>query len=197
MILLGLNPGVKLIKGNSIIDCEELNWYTKNKDVPSILINNLKNKVIDYPYYYLNPKIRDNSPGHDWLEKRIDKLQKETGLKPEELSQKIACIQFFPYHSAKYKHSTKYLPSQKHNFQLVLDAIKANKLIVCMRSIKLWDAGLISIPGNNQKLSDYNNLIIVKNPRALYLTSGNLIYGANTRKKTDSFIELSNTLKGK
>lgn len=197
VILLGLNPGLKLINDNSGFDCEELKWYEKNQNVPSILLSNLRNEVGEYPYYYLNPNVSDNSPGHQWLKKRIDKLRESAGLTPEQLSQKIACMQFFPYHSAKYKHSTKYLPSQKHNFQLVLDAIKANKLIVCMRSIKLWDEGLLSINGNNQKLSDYNNLIKVKNPRALYLTSGNLIYGANTIKKKDSFTYLSDTLNGK
>jgi hypothetical protein len=196
VVLLGLNPGLTLLDNNEDeFSCEELEWYKENPKVRSILESNLRCELNDYPYYYLNSNLCKCSPGHKWLEARIKELRSEVKLSNKDLSQKIACIQFFPYHTAKYKHSKKYLPSQKHNFQLVLDSIEADKLIVCMRSIKLWDEALLSISDNKIKLSDYENLIQIKNPRSLYFTPNNLKNGLNKIDQSDPFYEIVNLLK--
>ena len=61
----------------------------------------------------------------------------------EKVAQNISIIQFFPYHTKKYKNIPKrllkgYLESQDYNFELVKQAIERKAIIIILRSKKLW-----------------------------------------------------------
>jgi len=81
-------------------------------------------------------------------------------------------IQFFPYHSKKYKPIPKkilqnnnfeeYLPSQEYNFQLVREAIHRNAIIVIPRAVKIWEKAIPELKSYQQKYStnSYGNIIL-------------------------------------
>ncbi len=195
LILLALNPGYA--------GTEEA-WYKKhNGKVEKILMDNLLHKVKEKPYYYFNEDIRESSPGHDYILKRFKALLGSTKeVTQDDLSSRMAMIQFFPYHSARFKYMpNKYLPSQKYNFSLVLQAMKNNKTFICMRSFNKWEQGLNDyINGSDQILEEtngwlggkgqfgangrkgvltlykekYNKLFELRNPRSTYVTLNNL-----------------------
>ena len=188
VILLALNPGVKYDKETHKI--KELDWYKNNPEVTNILKDNLKGDIKEY--YYLNDDINPNnlSPGHSWIMRRTltkNKFFKEFQEGNEEISitkkrvyKKIACIQFFPYHSAKFNYiQGEYLKSQIHNFKLLDWAMNNNKIIVCLRSIEYWNTALLFIKSKN-KLSTYSNLIELKKDKndkgsiLTYISKGNL-----------------------
>ena len=58
-------------------------------------------------------------------------------------------------------------------------AMEMNKIIICMRSEKLWNEALLSISGNKKTLYNYKDytgkgVIFLKNKRQPYLTTGNM-----------------------
>src|SRR5690606_34526773 len=108
---------------------------------------------------------------NDKLKPLIDITGRET------VAKNLAKVQFFPYHSIKYKSLYKkllkeegfdsYLPSQEYNFELVRRAMKRNALIVIPRSKRFWYE---AIP----ELNDYPNKYLTKNYRNPILSENNL-----------------------
>ena len=77
----------------------------------------------------------------DYWKRRLRFLIEATSN--EKVAQNIALVQFFPYHTKKYKPipkriSTDYLTSQQYNFHLVEKAIKRDATIILLRGIKQW-----------------------------------------------------------
>ena len=93
------------------------------------------------------------------------------------VARKVAKIQYFPYHSQKFKPLYKsllkeesfvsYLPSQHYNFWLVRKAIVRNALIIIPRSRKYW---FQAIP----ELKNYSQVMFTKNYRNPILSKNNL-----------------------
>ena len=79
------------------------------------------------------------------------------------LSHKICELQYFPYHSKNYKSINQVLDSQKYTFQLLRGAISNNKMIIILRSEKLWLEAVPELNGNYSKLNSYQNVIISEN----------------------------------
>ena len=48
------------------------------------------------------------------------------------------CIEYFPYHSEKYKPTTPLISSQHYGFSLARQALESGKMIVVMRRHNLW-----------------------------------------------------------
>ena len=176
VIILASNPGLKTIIGNKKFNCEELKWYNTHPEVKDILQQNLVGKVKEYPYYYLNENIKKDSPGHDWLEVRTKELQEvctSKGLSIKQLSERIACIQFFPYHSVKIKYLKTYLPSQEHNFKLLKWALDSGKLVICARGATEWNRVLDKYYGVT--LNNYSeNVIYLNSYRNIIYSTGNM-----------------------
>lgn len=150
--LLGLNPGFD----ESDIDfCEKYEKYH---------LDSLTHLIDDYPLWLLNPKF-ENSPGFNWWYKKLRYLIEETNLKT--VSNYFFAVEYFPYSSKKYKNNSIILPSQKYTFFLVEEAIKNNKLIILLRSEKLW---YNAIP----KLKNYSNKYIVNNVQNPVITQNNI-----------------------
>jgi len=176
ILILATNPGFVP---------KEVETLYKNKSFHKEMIENLDFKTKTF----LNTDPKRIKQGDYWHQ-RTKKLREIVG--DDNVYKKIALIQFFPYHSLKYKkiarkHFTngeKYLKTQKFGFELIKEAIKKNKLIIISRSYKDWYE---AIP----ELIDYKktgNVIELKNYRQPYLTKGNM-------KDPKGFDKLVNRLK--
>ncbi len=99
----------------------------------------------DYPFFYLDPRFT-YTKGHQWWRRRLSYFVERQGLKA--VADKFACVQLFPYCSAKYAPLPQSVPSQAYSFDLVRQAIQNKKEIVIMRSRAMW---LAAVP----ELKDY------------------------------------------
>lgn len=164
ILLLLLNPGYdekEEIKGYY----KEYKPYWKNEiqhiqSIPELPLFCLDQKYIEYSDYWNNK-----------LKPLILKTSKE------KVAKNICQIQFFPYHSKKFKSISKkiliengfdkYLTSQKYNFYLVEKAMERNAIIIILRSRKMW---FEAIP----KLEKYENLYFTNSYLNTILSENNL-----------------------
>jgi len=130
VLLLASNPGYQE---------EEEDTLYKNKSFHKEKIENLEFKS-DTLFNSDKERLQD---GNYW-EQKTRRLQND--IPGKNIFKDIALIQFFPYHSKKYRKIAKkyfgngerYLKTQKFGFDLVKDAIKEGKLIIILRSKKDW-----------------------------------------------------------
>ncbi len=130
----------------------------------ALCLDNLLHRPMDYPFYLLDPRIAF-APGAKWWRERLGAPIRAAGV--EAVATKVCCVEFFPYHSRKYRGVGRILESQRYSFRLVEAAIERRALIVAMRSSKLWCE---QVP----HLSTYDRLHACANPRRPYISSGNL-----------------------
>ena len=154
IVLLGLNPGVS--DDARRYECMTDYFVTTHK-------KNLLHENQDYPFYLLDPH-NHLAPGHEWWMNKFKPLLKN-GISIENISKKICCLEFFPYHSKQYKHNVALLNSQKYNFFLLERAILRNAIIIVMRSENYWIQNSIPLykyknSGNYFKLNSCQNVII-------------------------------------
>lgn len=153
IVLLNLNPG-----------CSVENYKEHSEPIfKSILLKNLSNINQSFPFYYLNPEL-SHVRGAIWWSKMLRGLVERFG--PKNVSNNLLCVEFFPYHSKKYRHISRKLESQKFNFDLVHQAIHSHRLIIIMRSKKIWEE---AIPA----LTKYNKVFALKNPQNVCITKNN------------------------
>ncbi len=134
IILLNLNPG-----------------YSPNDHVfysdsgrRQACLNNLAHAATDYPFYLLAPRLREFS-GPNWWHQKLRRLVEGTSL--EQVAKRVCCIEFFPYHSAKFDAGRLRLASQTYGFHLVQKAIAAKKLILIMRARQRWERAVPELKG--------------------------------------------------
>ena len=153
VLLLALNPGFREI---------DIDIQNSNKDGYDADMNNLT--FLNQPPFYFINKIYDFTGGYLWWFKRLRLLIEFCGV--EAVASSVACVQFFPYHSVEYGSIPEVLPSQAFSFDLVRNAIKEKKLIVFMRSKRIW---FKHIP----ELINYPFLELIS-PRSPFITPKNL-----------------------
>lgn len=156
IVLLCLNPGYDKILDQ--LAHKDKSYYQEN-----LRSLNFASKI---PFYCLNPGF-DYSGGYKWWVRLLKQLIEKYSLKL--LSEKLMCLQYLPYHSKTFKNPPCLLPSQNYTFCLLKKAIKEQKVIVIMRSKKLWFS---TVP----ELKTYD-FIELKNYRMPYLTRGNIKNG--------------------
>jgi len=162
VILLATNPGY-LVK-------EEFTLYI-NPAFHKEVIENLKFNTDTF----IN---RDESRRNDsnyWSD-RTKELREIFG--DDIVDKHLAFIQFFPYHSIKFRKIPKkyfedgerYLKTQKFGFELVREAIKEGKMIIILRSKKHWLKAVPELIAHKKR----RKVLEVKNARQPYLTPKNL-----------------------
>lgn len=154
IMLLSLNPGF------SPADYRLLN----NPYGRDISLRNLLHEPLDYPFFLLDPGISWAS-GAGWWRGRLGAPIRSSSLKA--VAQKICCVEFFPYHSKKYKPLGTILESQRYSFSIVEHAVERGALIIAMRSAGLWSK---QVP----KLIGYDNFHACTNYQRPYVSRGNL-----------------------
>jgi hypothetical protein len=126
VVFLALNPGF------------DERDRTINLKLPGYVEANSYNHSDPYssPFYYFNAGF-ETTGGYEWWT-RILKPLLNAGVTEATLRHKLMAIEYFPYHSIRYNHIKPFAPSQQFAFDLAREAIERSKLIVIMRSEKLW-----------------------------------------------------------
>jgi hypothetical protein len=99
-----------------------------------------------------------------WWSARLRRLIEAVGI--ERVSRGTLSLEYFPYHSPRYKRFPEVLPSQRFGFGLLREALDADKLIVVVRRKKAW---LEAVP----ELRDVD-YIEVLNPQSGYISPRNV-----------------------
>lgn len=86
-------------------------------------------------FWYLDEKFSGTS-GYDWWRKKTRKLTRHYDVTT--LKRAFFVVEFFPYHSVRYKPTKSLLPSQEFTRQLVRAGCKAEKKFIIMRAGKQW-----------------------------------------------------------
>lgn len=153
IVLLCLNPG--------FIE-QDIEIYENDKG-----FNQENLKILTFesnpPFFYFNPKFKYTG-GYKWWSKILKECINEFGM--DEVSRKIMCLQYIAYHSVTFINPPTILESQKFTFNLLGKAINLKKIIVIMRSKKLW---LKAVP----ELENYP-YIELKNYRRPFISRRNM-----------------------
>ena len=102
--------------------------------------------------------------GSEYWRKRLRLLVERVGL--EKLRRQLLCLQYFPYQSKTYKPLAETLPSQRFTFEICREAIRDGRMIVFMRSRRLWESAVPELKAVAA--------IELNNPRSPYLTPTNI-----------------------
>ncbi|MCM4161288.1 hypothetical protein FHG64_06440 [Antarcticibacterium flavum] len=166
VIILMLNPGYDKHE-----DAEGTNYYKTYENWWMLQIQH----QLPYPKLPLFCLEEEYIQKSDYWFKKLKPLIDATS--DEIVAHKIAKVQFFPYHSTKYKPLYKrllkeegfssYLPSQNYNFELVRKAIQRDAILIIPRSKSYWEE---AIP----ELKAYSNKYITKSYRNPILSKNNL-----------------------
>lgn len=170
LVFLNLNPGLNL---KLDFDFENIEDY--RKDVVSLLN---EDNGLDYPFYCLNPKYA-GSGGYLWWNRILKHFLQDTKdkMSVKELSSKMACIEFFPYHSVSYKHMPKkllknqgikkgVLPSQDYSIYLAKEAVERAVIDDCFVVLLRWRDWEKHIPNLKQRAENpESNIIKVNSPQ--------------------------------
>ncbi len=162
VVILLLNPGFSN-DGES-----DLSMQRHNQNFVKLAKKNLAHKIVKKPFFLLDEEFA-YYVGFDWWHERTKQLEKKV-TRPV-LQQKIACINLFPYHSVRYKHLKKLLPSQEYGFYLVEKAIKQNKLLIVFNTrhwYKKRNGKIVAL------LQKHKNKIEMHRKRSRHLTRDNL-----------------------
>lgn len=130
IVILTLNPGYDLNE-------EKHNYYKEYKHYWE------KQIVHEFPNQKLPLFCLEESyiPFSDYWKIKLNPLIQISSV--EKVAKNISIIEFFPYHSLKYRDIPKrisrdYLVSQQYNFELVRKAIERDAIIIVLRSKRLW-----------------------------------------------------------
>lgn len=154
IVLLSLNPG---------FSDGDIAFHNQDQYFIRGCRGNLLHEHSEYPFYLLDPKV-SQSPGHRWWIKRLRDPITAAGLKT--VSNKLFCVEYFPYHSKRYRSIGRILESQRYSFHLVVKALHRNSLVVIMRSRRLW---MEAVP----ELASYPRLFQLLDNRRVEISQNN------------------------
>lgn len=178
ILLLNLNPGYS---------SSDTKFHSKNSYFRSISVKNLLHESLNYPFYLLDPKISD-SPGSLWWRKKFAELIKLRDI--DKIANSIAVIEYFPYHSEKYKDIGMIFESQNYSFDLVRKCMKRGIAIILMRSFRKWFGVILG-------LNAYTNLFYCRSVQNPTISSGNLsqyVHQSERKKKKEDPNSVFNNL---
>ncbi len=126
IVLLNLNPG---------FDGRETRFDSNDAFFVQLSRNNLLHREQDFLFYLLNPRI-SGSLGYQWWARKLREPILAAGAR--KVARKVLCIEYFPYHSVRYKQFSSPLQSQLYSFHLARQAVARGALIVIMRGNAAW-----------------------------------------------------------
>lgn len=149
VIFLALNPGFRESD------------VTVNLTHPEFATVNRRNQSDPYnsTFYYFDGVFEERG-GYWWWKKQLKPLL-DAGVTEQDIRNKVMLIEYLPYHSETAgKISNLIVPSQQFTFELVREAIRRNKLIIMMRSEKLWLKAVPELEGKYTMPHNKRNVII-------------------------------------
>ena len=124
VVLLNLNPG---FEDRDPVDHQR-------KEFQALLRNNYGHCDSEFPFYSLDPRFQNG--GRTWWEKKLKPVLNLCGRR--QVSRSVLCIEFFPYHSRRFRNGSLRVPSQEYGFHLARLAVDRGASIVVMRGWRLW-----------------------------------------------------------
>jgi hypothetical protein len=152
VVVLQLNPG-----------CDETNPASHaDPNFRAALLANLRHELTQWPFYFFDPRFRNSHPGGRWWMSKTRKLAEAIPI--EDLSQRLAVVEWFPYKSRRYRRSCT-VPSQEYGFFLVESTISRGALIVLSRGRRDWEKSVPALRGYQRKLtlSSVQNVALTPN----------------------------------
>jgi len=149
VVLLNLNPGYNAVT-NPVQHAKAM-FARRSRE-------NLLHTEVDYPFYLIDPGIRDRTAWWDRKLRRLledERLENSADSRRKVVANCVLCVEYFPYHSKKFKHRKLRVGSQDYSFWLVREAIRGEAVILLMRGKKLWCS---EIPA----LQSYSRLYVSK-----------------------------------
>ena len=148
VVLLGLNPG---------FDDQDPEVHARPQ-FQALLRNNYSQGSSAFPFYFLDPTFE--SPGRQWWERKLRWLLEK--FEPKELARSILCVEYFSYHSSRFRHASLELPSQEYGFGLVRSAIARGAVVVIMRGSERWIERVPELEGHSRafKLNNPQNVVV-------------------------------------
>jgi hypothetical protein len=71
-----------------------------------------------------------------YWKRKLGRLIESVGLNV--VARNVSCVEYFPYHSRKFRHRRLKLPSQHYSFNLVRQAIDREAILVLLRGERIW-----------------------------------------------------------
>lgn len=163
ILLLQLNPGSDIFPGLKPAEDFEFKIFNSLKEN---ILKSLIHEKMEYPFYWLNPEYILTGGFRYWARIFSTLLKDKSDYK--KFSNKICCVQYFPYHSKKYRPINTILKSQEYSFDLVKRFIsQPNKMVIVMRAQNEW---LNAVPELKDK-----HLVQLKSSRNPILTKNNFL----------------------
>jgi hypothetical protein len=162
VVLLNLNPGYTDLHTTEFAD----------QAYRASVLANLRQDPLPHTFMLLDPVWEYRKAGHRWWSIKARSLVEVAGL--DDVTSKLLVVEWFPYHSRKFRDLPQPLPSQEFGFAVVRAAIKRHALIVAMRSAKRWKA---AVPA----LASYGNYSELRNGRNPAISPRNCAEGVFNR----------------
>ena len=109
------NAPVVLLNKNPGFDAREIPFHTTDEAFISASRANLLHQPLEYPFYLLDPTLK-GSLGQKWWMKRLKAPVRVAGI--QMVAKKLFCVEYFPYHSIRFKSMGIILQSQQYSFPL-------------------------------------------------------------------------------
>jgi hypothetical protein len=151
VVLLNLNPG---------FDDKDPEVHAR-PEFQALLRNNYAGGLSAFPFYFLNPTFE--SPGRKWWERILRRLLEK--FEPKDLARAILCVEYFPYHSIRFRHASLWLPSQEYGFGLVRSAISQECVVVVMRGERYWKDKVPELEGYSRAFRLNSSQNVAVSPR--------------------------------
>lgn len=114
-----------------------------NQDYLRLSRANLRHEHRGYPFYHLDPSLRD-SPGYNWYRGKFKALIRDVG--EEIVAHSIFVVEYFPYFTESEPGHLLSIPSQAYSFSLVEKAMRRRAVIIQAVGKNLWQ-NTAAIPG--------------------------------------------------
>lgn len=148
-------------------------FATEEESLPSFRIDSEQEKQLRRNLVHLDldsSQSKFHSPAVSliesiWHKPRIKELVSATSL--DQVAQGIFFVNYHAYNSKSWQPIPFTFETQRYSFNLVNKAIERNSLIIMSRNKLGW---FTAVPD----LFDYNNKVMMKSSRGVYLSEGNL-----------------------
>lgn len=131
-------------------------------------IANLNDEAMDYPHYFLDPRLA-NDPGGKWWRAALGSLIKGSSL--ESVARSVMSLEALPYHSGNFAMPPSPIPTQEYTFQILREAMARNAFVVIYRQPEYWFEKVPELVSYKHKTADPNTT------QRVWITPGNLKNG--------------------
>ena len=142
----------------------------KNPARIDLSIRNLHQDQMEYPHYFLDPRLEDD-PGGKWWRRSLGGLIKKTSL--SRVASNILSLESIPYHSNQFEAPAESISTQEYTRQILKDSISREAFIVIYRQPEFWFSQVPELVNYPHKTSEPNTT------QSVWITDGNLKNGYN------------------